>query len=258
MTKNISAIRREYSLKELTLESVHKNPIVQFQKWFDEALAAEVTDPTAMALATAGIDGRPSARIVLFKDVNDQGLYFFTNYKSTKGQHLEANPFAALVFFWPELERQVRFEGYTVKLPADESDQYFSTRPHGSKIGAWASKQSSIIASREELEKKAGKCAEQFAGREIPRPLFWGGYQLIPETVEFWQGRESRLHDRIRYNKIGGGKETKDSFEPTDNTEKGEKNAYSKGAVENKAAGGKETRISSGADEWWSIVRLSP
>lgn len=258
MNKRIAAIRREYSLKELTLKSVHKNPFVQFQKWFDEALAAEVTDPTAMTLATAGIDGRPSARIVLLKDVNDQGLSFYTNYKSIKGQQLEANPFAALVFYWSELERQVRFEGVTEKLPVEESNEYFDTRPSGSKIGAWASKQSSIINSREELEKKAGKCAEQFAGREIPRPGFWGGYRLLADSVEFWQGRESRLHDRIRYNKISGDREAKGSSDHTYNSGDREKDAdWKKAEVSNKPDG-KESRITSGARESWTIVRLSP
>ena len=260
MRHNLASIRREYSLQQLTRDSVHPDPLVQFKKWLSEALEAQVNEPTAMTLATAGSDGKPAARIVLLKDVNEQGLSFYTNYKSRKGRQLEANPFAALVFFWPELERQVRFEGHTVKLPATESDQYFSSRPEDSKTGAWASKQSSIISSREELEKKACQCAEQFAGREIPRPGFWGGYRLLVDSVEFWQGRESRLHDRIRYNKIGSdsNRETTGSSDHIDNTGNNEKSAERKGTEGNNKPDGKESRISSGARESWTIVRLSP
>ena len=199
MNKRIAAIRREYCLTELTMASVADNPVDQFKKWFDEALNAEVIDPTAMTLATAGLDGRPSARIVLLKDINKKGLSFFTNYESKKGRQLTGNPCAALVFYWPELERQVRFEGRAGKLPAVESDEYFATRPDASKAGAWASRQSSVIGSRKALEDEMLKVTEKYRSLPIPRPPNWGGYRLLPVLAEFWQGRHSRLHDRIQY-----------------------------------------------------------
>jgi pyridoxamine 5'-phosphate oxidase len=199
MNKRIAAIRREYCLTELTRASVADNPVDQFTRWFNEALDAEVTDPTAMTLATAGHDGQPSARVVLLKDINENGLSFFTNYESKKGRQLTDNPYAALVFYWPELERQVRFEGRAGKLPASESDEYFASRPDASKAGAWASRQSSVIGSRKALEDEMLKVTEKYKSRSIPRPLYWGGYRLLPVLAEFWQGRRSRLHDRIQY-----------------------------------------------------------
>jgi pyridoxamine 5'-phosphate oxidase len=199
MNKKIAAIRQEYCLKELTRDSVNDDPLLQFEKWLDEALTAEVNYPTAMTLATAGTDGHPSARVVLLKDLNRQGLSFFTNYESDKGRQLNENPHAALVFFWPELERQVRFEGITEKLPSFESDEYFLSRPADSKTSAWASRQSTRINSRGELETEVIKIINRFKDKDITRPPFWGGYRLLPIRVEFWQGRISRLHDRILY-----------------------------------------------------------
>jgi pyridoxamine 5'-phosphate oxidase len=199
MQHNITKLRNEYSLKELSINLVHPDPLVQFGSWLDEAIAARVNEPTAMTLATAGRHCQPSARIVLLKDINDRGLSFFTNYESKKGKHLEENPQAALVFFWPELERQVRFEGVTEKLPESESDEYFDTRPGESKIGAWASRQSSMIDSREALEKEVLNITSRFQDQNIPRPPFWGGYRFYPHLAEFWQGRPGRLNDRIQY-----------------------------------------------------------
>ncbi len=199
MNKRIAAIRREYCISELSKTTVDDDPLVQFRKWLDDALNAQVMDPTAMTLATSGAEGRPSARIVLLKDVNDEGLSFFTNYESKKARQLEENPRAALLFYWPELERQVRFEGLIEKVAAGESDEYFASRPEGSKIGAWASRQSRMIASRSRLEDQLAEMVNKFKNRPVPRPEYWGGYRLMPYLAEFWQGRQSRLHDRIQY-----------------------------------------------------------
>jgi pyridoxamine 5'-phosphate oxidase len=199
MDHKLSSIRREYSLRDLRKDSVDESPVTEFRKWLDEAILARVFEPTAMTLATAGSDGYPSARIGLLKDVSGKGLTFFTNFESRKGKQLGENPRAALVFYWPELERQVRFEGKVGKLTDSESDEYFASRPEGSKAGAWASRQSDIISSRKALESEVLRIVSHFGNKPIPRPPYWGGYYLYPVRAEFWQGRHDRLNDRIQY-----------------------------------------------------------
>jgi pyridoxamine 5'-phosphate oxidase len=201
MPVNIADIRREYHRAALTEADVDPDPVRQFERWLSEAIRAEVPEPTAMTLATADADGRPSARIVLLKGASPEGFVFFTNYESRKGDELAARPDAALLFHWVELERQVRVEGRIAKVPAEESDAYFASRPLLSRVGAWASPQSRVIPDRAWLEHEFAVSRQRIVanGVDVPRPAQWGGYRLAPIAMEFWQGRSSRLHDRIRY-----------------------------------------------------------
>jgi pyridoxamine 5'-phosphate oxidase len=188
---------------ELKEGDLKEDPIEQFHTWFDEAKTSISDRPEAMTLATAGKDGKPSARIVLLKDFDARGFVFYTNYNSDKGEDLAGNPFAALVFWWPPLDRQVRVQGAVEKISRAESETYFATRPRGSQIGAWASDQSSVIAGRGDLEQRAREMEHTYDRVEIPCPPFWGGYRVAPTHVEFWQGRSDRLHDRFCYHQTG-------------------------------------------------------
>jgi pyridoxamine 5'-phosphate oxidase len=202
-TENVDRLRREFSGRPLREQDVGPNPFVLFRQWLQEAVESKLPEPMAMTLATATRDGKPSARVVLLKQVDDRGFVFFTNYESRKSEELTQNPSASLLFYWEELHRQIRLEGRAERISRQETEEYFRTRPYESRISAWASKQSSVIGSREELEKKFLEYSQRFSSDDVPAPQFWGGFRLIPETFEFWQGRENRLHDRICFRKRG-------------------------------------------------------
>ena len=203
-SEDLSRVRKEYSRRTLDENDADANPFAQFTLWFREVLDAKLPEPNAMVLATADGEGQPSARMVLLKGFDERGFTFYTNYEGRKSAELLENPAAALLFYWGELERQVRIEGTTEKTTRKESEEYFRTRPVESRIGAWASRQSTVIPSRSALEQKFADLKASFSNPEIPLPPFWGGFRLQPRLFEFWQGRENRLHDRIQYSLRGG------------------------------------------------------
>ncbi|MBN1478154.1 pyridoxamine 5'-phosphate oxidase [Candidatus Sumerlaeota bacterium] len=205
MDQRISDLRREYSLRGLSEAAAGSDPLALFQRWLDEALQADLVDPTAMTLATVGAGGQPSARTVLLKGFDERGFVFHTNLRSRKAREMESHPRAALVFLWAGLDRQVRVEGPTERLSEEESDAHFASRPRGAQLGAWASEQSEVIAGREVLEAQVRLLEGKYRGQEIPRPPHWGGIRVVPGVLEFWQGRPNRLHDRLRFTRQGDG-----------------------------------------------------
>jgi len=208
-------LRLTYARESLSEADVGPDPIVQFKHWFDQALDAQLIEPNAMALATVSPEGRPSARIVLLKEIDGSDFVFYTNYESRKGQDLAANPYAALVLYWAELERQVRIEGEVRKVSRAQSEAYFNTRPRGSQLGAWASRQSQVVGGKAELERKLAELEEQYQdSRLVPAPAFWGGFRVKPERIEFWQGRPDRLHDRLQYSLLADGSWRIDRLSP--------------------------------------------
>lgn len=202
---NLYQMRQEYAAGSLNEKEMAVDPIQEFEEWMDAAIKAGLSEPNAMTVATATADGKPSARVVLLKEFNNDGFIFFTNYNSRKGKELKANPFAAVLFDWHDIERQVRIEGMVEKLSEEESDEYFNSRPESAKIGAWASPQSRIIKNRYELEKLQEEIEEQFDEMPVHRPGHWGGFLIRPAAIEFWQGRANRMHDRIVYYKTEEG-----------------------------------------------------
>jgi len=197
-------LRKEYTRAGLTESDISPDPIEQFRRWFDAALAAHLHEPNAMTVATATPEGHPSARVVLLKGFDERGFVFYTNYEGRKAGDLENNPRCALLFYWGELERQVRVEGSANRVSGEESDAYYASRPRGSRLGALVSEQSRSVEDRGVLEDRLRDLEEEYEGREVPRPPYWGGYRVAPETIEFWQGRENRLHDRLIYHRDNG------------------------------------------------------
>jgi len=202
---NLAELRREYTKGGLHRAELDSNPIVQFQKWFEQALTAQLLEPSAMTLATADQEGRPSSRIVLLKGVDETGFTFFTNYESRKGRELAANPHASLTLYWPEFERQVCIAGSVTKTSNAESEKYFGLRPRGAQLGAWVSKQSSVVSDCNFLERRLAEVEQEFGGHDVPKPPYWGGYHLAPIRIEFWQGRPNRLHDRFEFTRQPDG-----------------------------------------------------
>ncbi|MGK7877475.1 MAG: pyridoxamine 5'-phosphate oxidase [Xenococcaceae cyanobacterium] len=214
MNISVADLRQNYTRAGLSEADADPNPFKQFKTWFQQAVLAQLPEPNAMTIATTTSDGKPSARMVLLKDFDERGFVFYTNYESIKGQQLVANPWAALVFWWVQLERQVRIEGRVEKITPTESNAYFQSRPRDSQLSAWASNQSQVIDSREVLEQQLEELKQKYADKEIPRPPYWGGFRVIPSEIEFWQGRPNRLHDRLRYRLVEDGSWIRERLSP--------------------------------------------